>query len=93
MNANNKSNTDEKQAPQNSFLKPLIVRASECYKLMTKARNKGDELSETTKTWLKEKAVEEVLGLKKIVSKLKVFLQFFLVHVLVEKVVLAFVLH
>lgn len=68
MNANNKSNTDEKQAPQNSFLKPLIVRASECYKLMTKARNKGDELSETTKTWLKEKAVEEVLGLKKIVD-------------------------
>ena len=44
---------------------PLIVRASECYKLMTNPRNKGDELSETTKTWLKEKAVEAVLGLRK----------------------------
>lgn len=48
---------------KNGF-KPLMVHASECYRLMTYPRNKGDELSETTKSWLKEKAVEEVLGLR-----------------------------
>ncbi len=48
--------------------KPLIVHASDCYKLMTNPRHKSDELSETTKTWLKEKAVEEVLGLRKEVA-------------------------
>ena len=55
MKTNNRSNTDQK---------PLIVGASECYRLMTNPRTKGDELSETTKTWLKEKAVEAVLGLR-----------------------------
>ncbi len=51
----------------NTHAKPLTVHASECYKLMTNPRSKSDELSETTKTWLKEKAVEEVLKLRKIV--------------------------
>ena len=46
----------------------LIVRAHECHKLMTNPRNKSNDLSETTKTWLKERAVEEVLGLRKIVT-------------------------
>lgn len=53
---------------QNSRPKPLIVHASECYKLMTTPRRKSDELSETTKTWLKEKAVEEALGLRKTIA-------------------------
>ena len=56
METKNRSNTGEKA---------LIVYARDCYKLMTNARNKGDELSETTKSWLKEKAVEEMLGLRK----------------------------
>ena len=55
MKTNNRSNTDEK---------PLIVGASDCYKLMTNPRSKEDELSETTKSWLKELAVEEVLGIR-----------------------------
>ena len=59
MKTNNRSNTDEK---------PLIVRARDCYKLMTNPRSKEDELSETTKSWLKEMAVEEVLGLRKVVD-------------------------
>lgn len=49
----------------NTGEKALIVHARDCYKLMTTPRNKGDELSDTTKTWLKEKAVEEVLGIRK----------------------------
>ena len=53
---------------QKSYLKPLVVHASECYKLMTNPQRKSDELAETTKTWLKEKAVEEVLGLRKKVA-------------------------
>ena len=56
MTPNNKPTTEIKQ---------LIVHASECHKLMTNPKRKGDELSETTKKWLKEKAVEEVLGLRK----------------------------
>ena len=48
-----------------SYLTPLVVHASECHKLMTNPRRKSDELSETTKTWLKEKAVEAVLGFRK----------------------------
>lgn len=59
MKTKNKSNTD---------MKPLIVPARDCFKLMTNPRNKADELSETTKTWLKEKAVEEVLGLRKTID-------------------------
>ena len=59
MKKNNKTTT---------ATKPLTVRASDCHKLMTNPRNKGDELSETTKTWLKEKAVEAVLGLRKTVA-------------------------
>jgi hypothetical protein len=40
----------------------LIVRASESSKMMTNSRSKSEPLSETTLTWLKEKAVEHVLG-------------------------------
>ena len=53
---------------QKLHLRPLVVHASECYKLMTNPQRKSEELSETTKTWLKEKAVEEVLGLRKSVE-------------------------
>ena len=53
---------------QKLHLRPLVVHASECYKLMTNPQRKSEELSETTKTWLKEKAVEEVLGLRKTVE-------------------------
>lgn len=53
---------------QRTHLKPLIVHASECHMLMTNPRRKSDELAETTKTWLKEKAVEQVLGLRKTVA-------------------------
>lgn len=60
-----RSITDEKPTAKIIYLNPLIVHASECHKLMTNSRKKEDELSETTKTWLKEKAVEEVLGLRK----------------------------
>ena len=48
----------------NTVGKPLIVAARDCYKLMTNPRSKEDELSETTKSWLKELAVEEVLGIR-----------------------------
>ena len=68
MNTKNRSITDETPAAQNGYLKPLKVHADECHKLMTSPRNKGDELSETTKTWLKEKAIEEVLGMRNIVA-------------------------
>ena len=51
----------------NNHLLTLTVHASDCHKLMTNPQKKGNELSETTKTWLKEKAVEEVLGLRKTV--------------------------
>ena len=60
-----RSVTDKKPATQTIHLKPLIVHASECCRLMTNPLRKKDELAETTKTWLKEKAVEEVLGLRK----------------------------
>ena len=46
----------------------LTVRSNECHLLMTNPRSKTDQLSETTKSWLKEKAVEQVLGLKKTVE-------------------------
>ena len=46
----------------------LTVPANECMHLMTNPRSKTDHLAETTKTWLKEKAVEQVLGLKKTVE-------------------------
>ena len=46
----------------------LIVRASECAKMMTKSRTKSQPLGETTLTWLKEKAVEAVTGHKKVIS-------------------------
>lgn len=59
---------EEVVSAQKSFLKPLVVHASECYKLMTNPQRKSNELSETTKTWLKEKAVEEVLGLRKMIA-------------------------
>ena len=43
----------------------LIVRASECSKMMTKSRTKSQPLGDTTLTWIKDKAVEAVLGHKK----------------------------
>ena len=52
----------------NNHLLALKVHATDCHKLMTNPQKKGEELSETTKTWLKEKAVEEVLGLRKTVT-------------------------
>lgn len=67
MKTNNISITDEKQT-EGILLKPLVVHATDCHKLMTNPQKKGEELSETTKTWLKEKAVEEVLGLRKTVT-------------------------
>ena len=53
---------------QKSHLRPLSVHATDCHKLMTNPQRKSDELAETTKGWLKEKAVEEVLGLRKTVT-------------------------
>lgn len=44
--------------------KQLTIPARDCFKLMTNPRNKSDELSETTKTWLKEKAIEASLGIR-----------------------------
>ena len=67
METNNQSFTDEKQVTQEGYSKPLIVYASECHKLMTNPQKKSDQLSQTTKTWLKEEAVAEVLGLRKTV--------------------------
>ncbi|MDD2475159.1 MAG: hypothetical protein PHI32_04500 [Dysgonamonadaceae bacterium] len=67
MNTKDRSITVEKETAQNNYSKPLKVHADECHKLMTNPRNKGDELSETTKSWLREKAVDEVLGLRNIV--------------------------
>ena len=46
-------------------MKNLIVRCSSLHKMMTNARGKNDELSATTKTWLKEMVKEEVYGYKK----------------------------
>ena len=46
----------------------LTVRASECAKMMTNSRSKSQPLSETTLTWLKEKAIETVLGYRKDIS-------------------------
>lgn len=40
----------------------LIVRCSELHKIMTKPRSKSEEISETTKTYLKEKIKQEVYG-------------------------------
>ena len=60
--------TQQKKETLYGYFKPLIVSASDCFKLMTNPRTKGDELSETTKTWLKEEAVEVALGLKKCVN-------------------------
>lgn len=46
-------------------MKNLIVRCSSLSKLMTNPRGKTDELSATTKTWLKEMVKEEVFGYRK----------------------------
>ena len=46
-------------------MKNLIVRCSSLSKMMTNPRSKKDELSATTKTWLKEMVKEEVFGYKK----------------------------
>ena len=67
MKTNNQSFTAENQATQECYTKPLTVYASECHKLMTNPQNKSDELALTTKTWLKEEAVAQVLGLRKTV--------------------------
>lgn len=67
MEIKKQSITDENQVTQESHMKPLIVYASECHKLMTNPQKKSDQLSLTTKAWLKEEAVAEVLGMRKIV--------------------------
>ena len=67
MKTNNQSITNEQQTTLERYKKPLTVYASECHKLMTKPQKLKDELSQTTKTWLKEEAVAQVLGLRKIV--------------------------
>ncbi len=64
----NKNNNMKTMNNSNTDGKALIVRARDCYKLMTNPRSKEDELSETSKSWLKEMAVEEVLGLRKVVD-------------------------
>ncbi len=46
----------------------LTVRASECAKMMTRSRTKSEPLGDTTLTWLKEKAIESVLGVRKTIS-------------------------
>jgi hypothetical protein len=46
----------------------LTVRASECSKMMAASRSKSQPLSETTLTWLKEKAIEKVIGHRKTIS-------------------------
>lgn len=46
----------------------LTVRASECAKMMTSSRTKSQPLGDTTLTWLKEKAIESVLGHRKQIS-------------------------
>ena len=61
-------NAGYKPALQQSYANQLMVHARDCHKLMTNPRSKSDELSETTKSWLKEMAVEEMLGLRKIVD-------------------------
>jgi hypothetical protein len=43
----------------------LIVRCSELKNLMTKPRSKSEEISATTKTWLKEKVKQEYFGYRK----------------------------
>lgn len=58
---------DQKPAVQESYIKPLTVYASECHKLMMKPQKLKDGLALTTKTWLKEEAVAQVLGLRKTV--------------------------
>ncbi len=45
-------------------MKNLKVRCSSLHKLMTNPRGKNEELSATTKTWLKELVKEEVFGYK-----------------------------
>jgi len=45
-------------------MKNLKVRCSSLHKLMTNPRGKTEELSATTKTWLKELVKEEVFGYK-----------------------------
>jgi hypothetical protein len=46
-------------------MKNLIVRCSSLSKMMTNARSKSEELSATTKTWLKEMVKEEFYGYRK----------------------------
>lgn len=46
-------------------MKDLLVRCSELKNLMTKPRSKSEEISATTKTWLKEKVKEQFYGYRK----------------------------
>jgi hypothetical protein len=46
-------------------MKNLLVRCSELKNLMTKSRSKKEALSETTKSWIKEKVKEEFYGYRK----------------------------
>ena len=53
---------EQEVMPQQEQHPGLIVRASECAKMMTKSRTKSNPIGETTLTWLKQKAVEYVMG-------------------------------
>ena len=46
-------------------MRNLVVRCSSLHKMMTNSRSKKDELSATTKTWLKEMVKEDVFGYSK----------------------------
>ena len=46
-------------------MKNLIVRCSSLHKMMTNPRGKTEEISATTKTWLKEMVKEEFYGYRK----------------------------
>ena len=67
MKVNTKQIKATNTAVETDYLKPLVVRASDCYKLMTNPAKKSSTLSQTTKAWLKEEAVAQVLGIKKTV--------------------------
>lgn len=46
-------------------MKEFKIRASASWKLMTAPRSKTESLSETTKTYLKEWAIEQIYGIRK----------------------------
>lgn len=64
MNRKNNSLADTKTVAHPVLFKPLTVHASLCHKLMVTPKAKNQQLGQTTKTWLKEEAVAQVLGLR-----------------------------